>query len=412
MSVTALRTGSAPDLLFLAPCLPYPPDRGDRLRWHHMLKFLSRSYRVHLGCVADPRCPPGQLARLRALCYESCFVAPPSLGQRLRALAPGQPCADASAPSLLDWAVRMAQRFPLQGAVACSARTAGMLAHLPGEMVRIADYVDVESAKLEQRSAGRGWPAARLGQRAAARQLALERGAAHGIDHLLFASHHAAAAFRARAPEHAGLVRTVGNGVDADYFSPHIVHRNPYPPGCRALVFAGAMDDWANAEAADWFARRVFAALRASDPALHFYVVGARPCARVRALAHRSGVVVTGAVPDLRPWLAHAALALAPLQHAHGIQNKVLEAMAMQQVVVATPEALAGVPAAVGAEVLQACDAAEFAAAIRSVPGSATARAIARAARARVLRDCSWQANLARLPELLAVPAPRHASGG
>jgi sugar transferase (PEP-CTERM/EpsH1 system associated) len=411
MSVSALRAGGTPDLLFLAPCLPYPPDRGDRLRWHNMLKFLSQRYRVHAGCIADPRCPPSQLARIRALCYETCFVAPPTPGQRLGALARGQRSADTPAPALVDWAVSMAKRFPLQGALACSARMAGMLASLPGEMVRIADYVDVESAKLEQRYAGRSWPAARLGQRAASRQLALERGAAHGIDHLLFASHHAAAAFRERAPEHAHLVRTIGNGVDADYFSPHILHRNPYAPGCRALVFAGAMDDWGNAEAAEWFARRVFPALRSADPALHFYVVGARPCARVRALARRSGVVVTGGVADLRPWLAHAALVVAPLLHAHGIQNKVLEAMAMQQVVLATPAALAGVPAAIGSEVLQACDAAEFAEAIRTVPGSAAVRAIGRAARARVLRDCSWQANLARLPELLAVPAPRHASG-
>jgi sugar transferase (PEP-CTERM/EpsH1 system associated) len=279
-------------------------------------------------------------------------------------------------------------------------------------MVRVADYVDVESAKLEQRVAGRSWPAGRFGRRAAARQLALECAAAAGIDHLLFASNHAAELFRERAPEHAHRVRTVGNGVDAEYFSPHILHRNPYPSGCRALVFAGAMDDWTNAEAADWFARRVFAPLRAADPALHFYVVGARPCARVQALARRSGVVVTGSVPDLRPYLAHAALAVAPLQHAHGIQNKVLEAMAMQQVVLATPAALAGIPAAIGTEVLQACDAAQFAQAIRTVPGSPTVPAIGRAARARVLRECGWHTSLARLSDLLAPTAPRHARGG
>jgi sugar transferase (PEP-CTERM/EpsH1 system associated) len=405
MSVTSFPARARPDLLFVAPGLPYPPDRGDRLRWHHMLKFLAQRFRVHFGAIVDPRTSPGELARIKALCYETCFVAPPG---RLRLPAKATPLQ----PELAQWIACMARRFPLHAAVACSARMVPYLDLVPPGPVRVADYVDLESEKLEQRAAQRRWPVAQYGRRQARGQRTLELEAAVLVDHVLFASGAAAARFAELAPRQAARVQVLGNGVDADYFSPHILHRNPYPAGCRALVFTGALDDWANLEAAEWFAREAFAPLRAADPSLHFYVVGARPPARARQLAASSGVIVTGTVPDVRPYLAHAVLAVAPLQSAHGVQNKVLEAMAMQVPVLATPAALAGIPATAGADVLQAADAREFADTIRALPPAPALQAVGKAARARVLRDARWQGVLAPLSSLLQPPAPRHASRG
>jgi glycosyltransferase involved in cell wall biosynthesis len=122
-------------------------------------------------------------------------------------------------------------------------------------------------------------------------------------------------------------------------------------------------------------------------------------------------VLVTGAVPDLRPWLAHATLAVAPLQSAHGVQNKVLQAMAMRQLVLATPAALAGITVEPGRELLQASSADEFAGAIRNLPQAAQRAAIGAAARARVQRDHSWPAALAPLGRLFEPAAPVRASG-
>jgi sugar transferase (PEP-CTERM/EpsH1 system associated) len=405
MSVTPFPARARPDLLFVAPGLPWPPDRGDRLRWHQMLKFLAQRFRVHLGAIVDPRTGASELARIKALCYETCFVAPPG---RLR--APGRVAP--LHPELAAWVTCMARRFPLHAGFACSARMVPYLDLLPPGPVRVADYVDLESDKLEQRAARRHWPLARFGRRQACEQRTLELDAATMADHVLFASGGAAERFAELAPRQASRVRVLGNGVDADYFSPHILHRNPYPPGCRALVFTGALDDWANVEAAEWFAREAFAPLRAADPSLHFYVVGARPPARARRLAARSGVIVTATVPDVRPWLAHAVLAVAPLQSAHGVQNKVLEAMAMQVPVLATPAALAGIPATAGADVLQAQGAREFVETILALPPAPALCAIGKAARARVLRDARWQGVLAPLPGLLQQSVPRHASGG
>jgi sugar transferase (PEP-CTERM/EpsH1 system associated) len=406
--------GAATDLLFLAPALPYPPDRGDRLRWYHMLRYLGRRYRIHLGCFADPRRERAHIDRVRALCYETCFVEPPPPGIRmrsLRALARGDALALPAYRSaeLEAWAARLRQRHPVQGVLACSVRMAGYLPALEG-ITRVIDLVDVESEKLRRAAAGLRWPRAALWEREAAVLLAHERALARNAEHVLFASGDQAALFAALAPEAAHKALALTNGVDADYFSPHIVHRNPFAAGVRALVMAGAMDDWANAAAAEWFAREVFAPLRATDPALGFYAVGARPGARVRALARIKGVTVTGTVPDVRPFLAHAALALAPLRVAHGMQNKVLEAMAMQKLVLATPQALAGLSVCPGVELLAADGAPQFAGQLRAALGAGPWGEMARAARARVMQAYGWQANLAPLAALFDGAPLRRAS--
>lgn len=397
--------GGAPDLLLLAPALPYPPDRGERLRWYHMLRFLGRRYRVHLGCFADPRRQRAHIDRVRALCYETCFVEPPAPAVRLRclrALVRGDASSLAAGrnATLASWTARLVQRLPVSGVLACSVRMAQYLAPLHG-ITRVIDFVDVGSERRRHAAAGLRWPAAALLARDAAHLLEHERAMATSAAHLLFASDAHALLFGELAPESAHKAIALGNGVDADYFSPHILHRNPFGADQRVLVLTGAMDDAANAAAAQWFARQVFTQLRTADPALGLYLVGARPGPRVRALAGIAGVTVTGTVPDVRPYLAHAALALAPLQVAHGLQNKVLEAMAMERLVLASPQALAGIDAAPGVELLVADGAAQFASQVRAaLAGPEHGARMARAARARVVRDYGWAQRLAPLAAL------------
>ena len=103
------------------------------------------------------------------------------------------------------------------------------------------------------------------------------------------------------------------------------------------------MDYWANVDAVKWFAEDVFPHIIKNHPEVKFYIVGSRPAKEVNALAG-DNVVVTGAVDDVRPYLAHAKLAVAPLRIARGIQNKVLEAMAMGKYVVVTSAAMEGIP--------------------------------------------------------------------
>jgi glycosyltransferase involved in cell wall biosynthesis len=144
-------------------------------------------------------------------------------------------------------------------------------------------------------------------------------------------------------PAAADRIHGIPNGVDGEYWNPRHAHANPYQPAERAVVFVGAMDYRANVHAAQWFAREVWPGVLSCCPQARFYIVGSNPAAAVRALGQLAGIVVTGRVEDVRPWLAHAHAVAAPLRIARGIQNKVLEALAMEKVLLATPEAWEGI---------------------------------------------------------------------
>ncbi|MDP1683147.1 MAG: glycosyltransferase, partial [Burkholderiales bacterium] len=201
------------------------------------------------------------------------------------------------------------------------------------------------------------------------------------------------------------------NGVDTDYFSPEHAFASPYPADERAIVFTGAMDYWANVDAVTWFAREVLPSIKQTHPAANFYIVGSRPTAEVQALAHVRGVRVTGAVPDTRPYMAHATVAVAPLRIARGIQNKVLEAMAMAKPTVVSEQALEGIEATPGKEILLASDAAAFADKVsRAIAGQVPE--MGAAARQRVVNDYSWPRHLRIVEQLLrgSTPTPMDAN--
>jgi sugar transferase (PEP-CTERM/EpsH1 system associated) len=256
----------------------------------------------------------------------------------------------------------------------------------------IMDFVDMDSAKFAQQGAsGRGLSGLALRQEAK-RLLAFEIATAKRANAALFVSEAEAALFRART----GLpARVIENGVDAAHFAPGAVEPAdaPHP----LVVFTGQMDYAPNVEAVMAFVRDVLPSL----PTATFAIVGRAPTAAVKALAAHN-VIVTGEVPDTRPWLAAAEVVVAPLALARGIQNKVLEAMAMGKAVVASPAAAEGIDAEVGAELLVAETPAAHAAAIGALlTDPLHARAVGTAARDRVRARYSWAACLAPLAGLV-----------
>jgi sugar transferase (PEP-CTERM/EpsH1 system associated) len=281
-----------------------------------------------------------------------------------------------------------------------------MAPYLLGErrVRRVLDMVDVDSAKWADYAARAGLPARLLGAgllwaREARTLLAFERAAARDYDHTLFVSRDEAATFSALAPESAGRIGWRDNGVDFSAFAPAHAGASPYPEGGPYAVFTGTMDYRPNVDAVTWFADAVLPLIRQRHPALRFAIVGANPAPAVRRLGARPGILVTGRVADTRPYLAHAALAVAPLRLARGTQNKVLEALAMARPVVATPEAFAGLRAVPGRDLLVGADAASLAAHAGDVlagrhPG------LGAAGRALVQRDYAWDRTLAGLERL------------
>lgn len=398
-------------LLFLAHRIPYPPNKGDKIRSWHLLRHLAQRYHVHLGSFVDDANDWQYVDTVKQVCTDTHFASLAPRHARLRSL--GGLLADR--PLTLDyyrnaglqsWVEQTLQRRQINKVLVFSSAMAQFVppapaAASPGRQIRrVIDFVDVDSDKWAQYAASKSWPMKWIYQREARKLLEYERGVAASFDASLFVSSEEAGLFRSMAPESDRKIGHFSNGVDAEYFSPAHNFPTPFAASEEALVFTGAMDYWPNVDAVQWFVREVLPGVRAQRPHAVFYIVGSRPAPQVQALASQPGVRVTGTVPDVRPYLAHAAAAVAPLRIARGIQNKVLEAMAMARPVVVSPQALEGIVARTGEEVLLAENAEAFIAALlrqlaQPAPG------LGSRAREKVLTQYAWPAHLATVETLL-----------
>ncbi len=266
---------------------------------------------------------------------------------------------------------------------------------------RIIDFVDIDSDKWRQYATTRSWPTSWVYRRESRKLLDFERRVATAFDVSLFVSANEAALFRTKAPESAHKIFHVGNGVDHEYFSPERRYQDPFGGQADVLVFTGAMDYWPNVDAMCWFANDALPRIRDKVPAARLVIVGSNPSSAVRRLARLPGVTVTGRVADVRPYLVHAGAVVAPLRVSRGVQNKVLEAMAMARSVIATPCALEGIAAEPGHDVVMATADESFAVETVEILLGNKPRAIGTNARARVLDDYRWPASLARLEALI-----------
>lgn len=389
-------------LLLLTHRIPYPPNKGDKIRSYHLLRHLVKHYRVYLGCFVDDADDWQYAETLKSWCADVCLVGLNSTTAKLRSLTGLLTGEALSLPyyrsaALQRWVNSTVDAHGIQRMMAFSSPVAQYLESYDAA-VRVIDFVDVDSDKWAQYAQTRPWPMSWVYRRESRTLLDYERHIAGMFDSSVFVSEAEAEVFCQRAPESAGRVGHLLNGVDHEYFSPARDYPNPYSQGERALVFTGAMDYWANIEAVCWFANDVLSSLLADHPELRFYIVGSRPSRQVQELAKMAGVVVTGAVPDVRPYLAHAALAVAPLRIARGVQNKVLEAMAMAKAVVVTPQALDGIAARDGVDLLVAADVSAQRQTIASLLENAErVLALGLSARDNVVQHYSWESKFSRL---------------
>lgn len=392
------------DLLLLIHRIPYPPNKGDKIRSYHLLKHLARDYRVHLATFVDDADDWQHVPTVEKMCASSHFASLNPTLARVRSLGALVKNRSLSLDYYRDatlerWVDETVAAHKIERVLVFSSAMAQYADKYPNAR-RVVDFCDVDSDKWRQYADKKSWPMSWLYRHEARQLLSYERQVARNYDASLFVSAPEADLFRQLAPESDARIGFFSNGVDTDYFSPAAAGASPFKDGERAIVFTGAMDYWPNVDAVQWFAAEAMPLLRARFPDLTFYIVGARPAPAVLELARQPNIVVTGTVPDVRPYIAHARAAVAPLRIARGIQNKVLEAMAMATPVVVSPQALEGIEAEPGKELLLAQDAAGFADAV-AVLLAHSGNDMGLAARARVERKYSWPSNLACIGERL-----------
>lgn len=400
------------NILYLVHRLPYPPNKGDKVRSYHLLKHLAAQHRVFLGTFVDDPDDIQHIETVRSFCKDLHIARlDPKFAKirSLNALLADDPLTlryyrDAG---LQDWVDRVCRQQKIDAVVVFSSAMAQYVESMTRLPVLI-DFVDVDSAKWAQYVPNHRWPMSWLYHREGKRLLAYEREIAARSARSFFVTEAEVALFTRLAPECAIRVEALCNGVDADYFAPDDNRPSPYAPDEIPVVFTGAMDYLPNIDAVRWFVAEVLPMLRQRRPLLRFYIVGRSPTPEVLALAD-ANITVTGTVPDVRPYLQHAAVVVAPLRIARGIQNKILEAMAMARPVVASAECAAAVDAIFGQELLIASTPANFIAEIEALlQDTERCASIGMAARQRVLARYSWEAHLSGMDQY--IPSPNKVS--
>jgi sugar transferase (PEP-CTERM/EpsH1 system associated) len=396
------------DILFLAHRIPYPPDRGDKIRSWNVLRHLGTLGRVHLACFADDEADAAHLEALRRAMKGSLGEAlvevrrTGKLAAAAEALHSGKPISLTLFDSqrLRSFVEAMLERDRV-GTIYAFSGQMGQFVPKHCRQRFIMDFVDMDSAKFAD-YAGSG-PMRWVHRREAARLMEFERATAARADVSLFVSPAEAELFRARSGIAGADIRAVTNGIDLEHYDPAAAFprlQGSYHP---LIVFTGQMDYRPNVQAVTRFADQCLPALLAQRPDLCFAVVGRDPTPAVLRLADRPGVIVTGSVPDVRTWLAAADVVVAPLQIARGIQNKVLEAMAMARPVVASSGAFQGIEAKAGRDLMVADTPGEQAGAILSLLANPkSAKAMGAAARRQMIAAYRWEAVLEPLARLLA----------
>jgi sugar transferase (PEP-CTERM/EpsH1 system associated) len=343
-------------ILYLVHRLPFPPDKGDRIRAFHILKFLSRRGPVHLATLADEPVSPESCNALAEFCEKLAIVPLPRIRvfHIVASLAKGKTASEGAFDStalsqiLEEWTREYRYRACIASASSLTPylRLAG-LSSIPA----IVDMVDVDSQKWLDYAAGSRPPKSWLYRMEGRRLRRLECELPTRTRAVTLVSDAEADLFHQFALP--GRVHVVTNGVDLNYFQPKYESES----GC---VFVGALDYWPNVDGITWFCREVWPEIHRQNGQARLSIVGRRPIAAIRGLAQIPGVGIVGQVPDVRPYYARAAVVVVPLRIARGVQNKLLEALAMNKALVASPVPLGGVKAQPGIHLVRADTANEW----------------------------------------------------
>lgn len=349
-------TAPRPRLLFLTHRLPWPADRGDRIRSHHLLKHLAPRFHVSLACTVQEPVEPDHVTQLWSLTEQIAIQPISNIGGLARgslSMLRGRSVTEAyhRHPTLVRTVRQWHRQQPFDIVLTyCTSMlsvarplVAPGRTHLSAEVTRprhVLDLVDVDSLKWQGYAATARAPMRNLYQCESRRLRRVEAGDLDTIDALLITSEAEALAYNTHVQSSLPLY-VIRNGVDLDTFV-------PLPPSGQPFVtFVGVLNYRPNVEGVQWFVRDIWPGIHREIPRAQFRIVGRDPSPAVQQLddACDGSVKVIGPVPDVRPELAQASVVVAPLLLARGVQNKVLEAMASARAVVCTSAAANGVNA-------------------------------------------------------------------
>jgi sugar transferase (PEP-CTERM/EpsH1 system associated) len=391
-------------MFFICQRVPFPPDRGDKITTFNEVRHLSTKHEVHVFCLADGKADLDNIPGLRP--YAQSVTAVPVLGWKsklraLKAMFAGEPLSVAAfnEAELHNAIRRQFTELRPDLIMVYSCNVAQYAEHFP-QVPRIMQFAELDSSRWGQFARRSRLPLRLVYAIEQQRFFAYERHIARTFSHALVCTAAEQRDFERLIP---GVpVSLVGNGVDLDYFRSKRIAKRP-----GSIVFTGVMDYFPNIDAVLWFCDKVLPIVQQQIPEAALTICGSRPTAAVRRLAKRRGVTVTGRVPDTRPYLDAAEVFVAPMRMARGIQNKLLEALAMGLPCVVSEAAAAGTVVPGGLGILATDDPEEFAVhVVRLLRDGAFRATIAGKARAAAELNYRWDVQLACLDRVIAALSP------
>lgn len=440
-------------ILFLSHRIPYPPNKGDKIRSFNEIKYLSKDHEIHLGCLADNPADIKYKRDLQGYCSEvAVFPINPfqakitslfSLPKR-KPLSVGYFYSKSLQKTVNQWldktdydavicfsspmaeylfrAPSLRQRFnpmhPTNPTNSSNSINSSNSSNPSSPKPRlIMDFCDVDCDKWVQYAGQSTFPLSLLYKLEGKLLFSYEKKINRVFDHSIFVSKQETDLFLKLYP-YARSVSTIQNGVDSTYFSPQLNESNktnklnkpdkpkkpnePKQPNKPLLLFPGAMDYHANVDGVVWFCNQIFPMIKKEIPECSFYIVGSNPTPEVVVLGKMPGVIVTGFVEDIRPYYQMADICVIPLRLARGIQNKVLEAMAMEKPVVTTTKAAEGIQASNGEHLIVEDSEEGFSkAVIKMIRDKSEGARLGKLARNFVVKNYDWATNMKMFEALL-----------
>lgn len=395
------------NILFLAHRIPYPPNKGDKIRSFHQLKYLAEKGTVYLGTLFDDPRDFKYVADLKKICADVCAVGHHGKTKRFFSVTGHFKGKPASVSYFYDlqlqrWVNKIlaTQQIDL---IFCFSST--MAEYLfcsvewgvlqKSKVPLLMDYCDVDSQKWVDYGKIKPWPLSGFFRREGQLLLQYEQDIADDFDACFLASSREKKLFD--QGHRAQNVEVLENGVDLVFFNGNRKSADPFTNE-PILVFTGAMDYDVNVDGVCWFVEKIWPQIRKTVKNVKFYIAGSNPVVKIKELGKQDDIVVTGFVDDIREFYEKATICVAPLRIARGIQNKVLEAMAMSKAIVCTANAFEGIIADAGTDLLVYDTPDDFATGVLSLLSDSKKRLrIASSGRKCMERNYSWQAKLKKL---------------
>jgi len=384
-------------ILFLCHRVPYPPNKGDKLRAFNIIKYLSKEHEIYLVSLYDDKKDRRYLSGLEQFCRESSFFYLNPLLAKIK----GFFCLLFNQPISLGYFYSRRMKSKVNDLIKTKkpdlvyVYSSSMAQYVMNEDTKkIMDFVDCDSAKWGQYSRYARLPLSLVYAREQRLLEAYEKKIAREFDRFIVATEAEKNEFSRFLDIEKFIV--LHNGVDADFFRFVPLAQE------KRLIFTGEMNYFANIDGVIYFCKEILPIIRKKVPEVKFYIVGRNPTHSVKVLARMEGVFVTGLAEDTREYFKNAAVSVVPLRIAQGIQNKVLEAMASGLSVVTTSKAISGLKPGAEKNLLVADNPQDFAAkVIMLLEDSDSRKRLGEGARRYVEENYNWERNLSGLKEVL-----------